>query len=128
MGHNKPFANINAYIWEETVAIIKARNIYRKAFANISDKNETTVIVELSKMEPDDIIEADDGWKIITFDIVLAFTVVGFLAKISAALADSGISIFAISAYSRDHILVKEENLNKAVKKLETLGFVFNEK
>jgi len=47
---------------------------------------------------------------------------VGFLAKISKILADENISIFVISAYSTDHILVKDKDINKVIKKLESIG------
>jgi len=40
----------------------------------------------------------------------------------------SKISIFAISAYSTDHILVKENDLAKAKEKLENLGCIIEEK
>ena len=56
--------------------------------------------------------------------MVLPFGLVGFMAKVSQALADEKISIFAISAYSTDHVLVKEKDLNKAIKKLENLGCI----
>ena len=54
--------------------------------------------------------------------MVLPFGLVGFMAKVSQAFADEKISIFAISAYSTDHVLVKEKDLNKAIKKLKNLG------
>ena len=58
-----------------------------------------------------------------TFDMVLPLDYVGFMAKISKALAECGISIFVISAYSTDHILVKEEDLSSALAALGKLGF-----
>jgi len=109
-------------IWKETFVIIKSKRSYPDAFANIIDKNETTVIIEESKYDSKDIIEIEKGWKILTFDMVLPFGLVGFLAKVSRALADENISIFVVSAYSTDHILVKEEDLTKSVEKLEELG------
>jgi len=91
------------------------------AFAVIQDKNETTVIIDQSKII-EDVIEIEKDWKILTFEMVLPFGLVGFLAAISGALADEGISIFVMSAYSTDHILVKEKDLPKAISKLKTLG------
>jgi len=29
------------YVWKETFTIIKSKNVYPNAFANITDKNET---------------------------------------------------------------------------------------
>jgi len=122
------FKNGKVYIWKETFAIIKSKMPYLNAFVNITDKNETTVIIEQSKYNNEDVIEIEKGWKILTFDMVLPFGLIGFLAKISKVLADENISIFVISAYSTDHILVKEKNLTRAEEKLKELGCVVEEK
>ncbi|GAG80991.1 unnamed protein product [marine sediment metagenome] len=61
------FKNGKVYIWKEVFAIIKSKNVYPDAFANIIDKNETTVIIEQSKCNDEDIIEIEKDWKIITF-------------------------------------------------------------
>ena len=60
--------------------------------------------------------------------MVLLFGLVGFLAKVSKVLADEKIPIFVISAYSTDHILVKETDLAMAEEKLKELGCVVEEK
>jgi hypothetical protein len=122
------FKNGKVYIWKETFAIIKAKKPYPKAFANVIDKNETTVIIEQSKFNDEDVIEIEKDWKILTFDMVLPFGLVGFLAKVSKVLADENIPIFAISAYSTDHILVKEKDLARAKEKLKELGCIFEER
>src|SRR5665648_629780 len=122
------FKNGKVYVWKESFAIMKAKKPFANAFANIIDKNETTVIIEQSKYDEDDIIEIEKDWKILTFDMVLPFGLVGFLAKVSKVLADEKIPIFAISAYSTDHILVKEKDLARAEEKLKELGCVVEEK
>jgi hypothetical protein len=116
------------YIWKETFAIIKAKKPYPNAFANIIDKNEITVIIDQSKCNNEDVIEIEKDWKILTFDMILPFGLVGFLAKVSKVLADEKIPIFAISAYSTDHILVKEKNLIRAEERLKELGCIVEEK
>lgn len=60
-------------------------------------------------------------YKLITFNIVLDLSIVGFMAIISKKLADAGVSIYAISTYLRDHILVKSEDADNAVRVLENL-------
>ncbi len=122
------FKNGKIYIWKETFAIIKAKKPSINAFANIIDKNETTVIIEQSKYNDENIIEIEKDWKILTFDMLLPFGLVGFLAKVSKVLADEKIPIFAISAYSTDHILVKEKDLARAEEKLKNIGFIIEEK
>jgi len=60
-------------------------------------------------------------YRLITFDIVLDLSIVGFLAVVSAALAKEGVSIYAMSTYLKDHILVKTGDAEKAVSILDSL-------
>lgn len=122
------FKSGKAYVWKESFAIVKSKKSYPNAFANIADKNETTVIIDSRKFNEIDAIEIEKDWKIITFDMVLPFGLVGFIAKVSQVLANEKISIFVISSYSTDHILIKEKDLSKAIKKLENMGFIFEMK
>jgi len=122
------FKNSKVYVWKETFAIIKAKKPFTNAFVNIIDKNETTVIVEQSKYDEENVIDIEKDWKILTFDMILPFGLVGFLAKVSKVLADEKIPIFAISAYSTDHILVKEKDLAKTEERLKELGCIVVEK
>jgi uncharacterized protein len=46
---------------------------------------------------------------------VLDFSVVGFIAEISRALAEADISILSLSTYRTDAVLVHEANYNRAV-------------
>ncbi len=117
------FKDGKVYIWKETFAVIKAKRTHPRAFANIRDKTEITVIIEETQYHAEDVLEVEPGWKIITFDMVLPFGLVGFMARVSGALAEAGISLFAISAFSTDHILVKKENLSRSIDILENMGF-----
>jgi len=119
--------NGTVYVWKERFAVIKSRKPYPNAFASITDKNETTVIIEEGKYKEEDAIAIEKGWKILTFDMTLPFGLTGFMAAVSKVLADANISIFAISAYSTDHILIKETDLKKAKAQLEKLGCVVKE-
>ena len=58
------------------------------------------------------------GFRLLTFDIELDFSVVGFLSEIAKILSAAEISIVALSAFSRDHLLIKQENLAKALRVL----------
>ena len=122
------FKKGKVYVWKETFAVVKAKRPLPDAFAVIQDKNEITVVIDQSRINNEDVIEVEKDWKILTFDMILPFGLVGFLARVSRALAEEKISIFAISAYSTDHILVKKKDLCKAINKLENLGFIIEEK
>lgn len=115
-------------IWSETFSLLKANAVPQKFFAVIRDEMELTVIVNEEEVDPSIIIAEEKNWRLLTFDTVLPFELVGFLAVVAEALAQEGISIVSISSYSTDHILVKEKNLKKAIKKLEELGCIIIDK
>lgn len=58
------------------------------------------------------------GFRLLTFDTVMDFSVIGFMAEVSRILAEAGISIIPLSAFSRDHLLVKQDDLAKTLKAL----------
>ena len=109
-------------IWPEKYAVCKVKNIVENAFAVVQDKQEITIIIEAEKIPKESVLEVETGWKIITFDMVLPFELVGFLAIIATKLAEINVSIFAISAFSTDHVLVKETDLDKTIQQLKGLG------
>ncbi|HEY8460289.1 MAG TPA: ACT domain-containing protein [Blastocatellia bacterium] len=59
---------------------------------------------------------AQEGRRLIQFDTVLDFSMVGFIAEISRALAEADISILSISTYRTDAVLVHESRFEDAVK------------
>lgn len=104
-------------------SIVKSSKIFEGSFANIIDKNEITVIIEQDKLSEVDVIKVEKDFRLITFDMTLPFGMTGFISRVSTALADVKIPIFVISAFTTDHILIKEKYLEKAIKQLEKIGF-----
>jgi hypothetical protein len=91
-------------------------------FMIFSDKYEVTLLlddIDFGTMRHA-IREAkkQGNFRMLTFDLVMDFDVVGFMALVSKILAEAGISIVALSAFSRDHILVNQDDLPKALKVL----------
>lgn len=58
------------------------------------------------------------GYRLVTFDVLLDLAVVGFMAELSRIFAEADISIIPMSAFSRDHVLIKQADLAKALKAL----------
>ena len=73
------------------------------------------VAVYSQKSEPD--------WACFKVVGPLDFTLVGILARISDTLARERISIFAISTFDTDYILVKNADLDRALKVLKAEGY-----
>ena len=118
----KHLENCTVSIRKETFDIVKARRPMPGAFAVVASTDEITIVIEESRVIEENVVEIEKGWKLLTFETVLPFDLVGFLATVSNKLAQAGVSIFAISSYSTDHILVKEADLPDAVDALKALG------
>ena len=67
----------------------------------------------------------DSGWSCLKIVGPLDFALTGILARLSGLLADAGISIFAMSTFDTDYILVKTPQLDLAVATLKTGGYSF---
>lgn len=74
---------------------------------------------------PAGAIRREDGWRGFRIQGELDFSLIGILSRLSGVLAANGIGIFAVSTYNTDYILVKAENLPRAVQALEAAGCRF---
>ncbi len=63
------------------------------------------------------------GWRALRVAGPLDFSLTGILAALTAPLADAGISIFALSTYDTDYLLVRSEAFVAACTALETAGY-----
>jgi hypothetical protein len=93
-------------------------------YSFIGKTDEEKSLVCITDEVPANVIQRDDGWKAFRIRGVLDFSLIGILAKIAAALADNGISIFAVSTYNTDYVLMKKENYQKALDVLKALGYM----
>lgn len=91
------------------------------AFVSITTTGgELSVVCDASAVPVGVVREAP--WRL--FEVVgpLAFSMVGVLAELSAALAESGVSVFVVSTYDTDWILVPAPAVGKARWALEARG------
>ncbi|MBR3494359.1 MAG: ACT domain-containing protein [Clostridia bacterium] len=65
----------------------------------------------------------EDGWRGLRVEGVLDFSLVGILARLSSALAAEGISLFAVSTFNTDYLLVKADQLDGAIRALARTGY-----
>src|SRR5450631_445745 len=59
-------------------------------------------------------VKCEDGWRAFTVEGKLEFSAIGVLAAILNPLAEAGISIFSISTFDTDYVLVRSGVLEKA--------------
>ncbi|MBN2390311.1 MAG: ACT domain-containing protein [Anaerolineae bacterium] len=95
-------------------------------WACIRDKDEMTLVLPQESVAQFPsfvtILDISPPYRLITFDIPLDWGVIGYLAALTSTLADAGISLFALSAFSRDHIFVAETDFERAWDELD--GFI----
>jgi hypothetical protein len=83
---------------------------------------------ELSVVLPEESVptnwKAEKGWRCFKVLGPLDFSLTGILASLSTPLAEAGISIFALSTYDTDYLLVRDEDLAEARNILSESGHV----
>jgi uncharacterized protein len=62
---------------------------------------------------------AERGWRALEVAGPLSFELTGVLASLSAPLANARVSVFAIATFNTDYVLVKEQDLERAIAALE---------
>ena len=124
---------LNIFMKKELVIIPDKLGIYRLAggetppssliesgsFYCITASAEETSIVCREQYIPDNR-PSEKGFIALKVAGPLDFSLTGVLSALLVPLTEAGISVFAISTYDTDYILVKEENLERAVKELSS--------
>jgi len=67
-------------------------------------------------------VPCEGGWKALAVQGPLPFTATGILASLAVPLAAVGVSIFAISTFDTDYLLVQEAQLGQAMAALQGSG------
>ena len=85
--------------------------------------DEELSLVCPTSMAPAQTMGREDEWRAMRIQGQLDFSLVGILSNIAGILAERGISIFAVSTYNTDYVLVKSDRLNEAVDALTQNGY-----
>ncbi|MGH3762814.1 ACT domain-containing protein [Actinophytocola sp.] len=64
----------------------------------------------------------EDGWRLLSVRGPLEFALTGIMAALAGELAAAGVSLFAVSTYDTDHVLVQADDLERAVRALREAG------
>lgn len=82
--------------------------------------NELSIVAEQSRVPAEFRVERD--WRALRVRGTLDFGLTGVLSSLAAPLAARGISLFAVSTFDTDYLLVKNERLSDAVSALTDAG------
>ncbi len=92
-------------------------------YSFIGKTDEERSLVCITSDVPPNATQRNDGWKGFRIQGVLDFSSIGILSRISAILADNGISIFVVSTYNTDYVFMKRKRYQKALDALERSGY-----
>lgn len=90
-------------------------------FWSVTRTAEEVSVVSDSRLVPADV-PSEDGWRCLGVKGPLAFDMVGVVAALSVPLGQAGISIFVVSTFDTDYLLVKGHQLKRACAVLRQAG------
>jgi len=100
--------------------------IYESAFYSIIRTEDEVSIICSSSLQLN-AEKSVGGWSCLKVIGPLDFSLTGILAGFSSSLSEAGISIFAVSTYDTDYILVRSEKLQHAKEALRAAGHMIME-
>lgn len=101
--------------------VIPAWSMRRTGFFSITATEDELSLVCAADSVPEGV-RCEQGWRAIKVIGPLDFALVGILASLSSTLAQAQVSIFAVSTFDTDYILIKEAQLAQAIAALEQAG------
>ncbi len=90
-------------------------------FVSITRSADELSIVCRQETVPEGV-RCERPWRCLRIAGTLDFALVGVLASLLDPLADAGISVFLVSTFDTDYLLVKEQDLRRAVEVLRRAG------
>lgn len=92
-------------------------------FSVTRTSEEISIVVEESRVPAG--IQSQAGWRVIKVHGPFVLSEVGVLAALAGPLAAAKISLFVLSTFDTDYLLISSENLDAAVSVLEHAGHSF---
>jgi hypothetical protein len=94
----------------------------RGAFTSITrTANELSIVCDDDAVPPD--VQAERGWRVLMLEGPIPFAMTGVASALLAPLADAQISIFLISTYDTDYLLLKAAGFERGVDVLRGAGY-----
>ena len=120
--------HLTLLVLEETFAICRLdKNSPVREWAFVGDfYSMTRTFDELSIVCPQvnvpEGITCDKGWRCLKVEGSLGFSLTGVIASLATTLAHASISLFGVSTYDTDYLMVREKDLKRAVLVLSQAG------
>jgi len=125
---------LNLTLLRETMAICRMEPtecipawVVDNSFCSVTRTKEELSLVCPEKRVPKGV-KSDRSWCCLKVQGPVALSMTGVLASLAAPLAEAGISVFVVSTYDTDYLLVKKEDLGRATRVLRQAGHNFRQK
>jgi len=82
--------------------------------------DELSLVCELARVPVG--VQSQPGWRVFKVHGPFVLTEIGVLSALAAPLAEAKVSLFAISTFDTDYLLVASETLSAAISALERAG------
>jgi uncharacterized protein len=92
------------------------------SFFSVTRTEDELSIVCPEGYAPAEGISQEQGWRALKLEGPFGLSMVGILFSVAAPLAMAGVSIFAVSTFDTDYVLVREGQLQLAVDALRAHG------
>jgi hypothetical protein len=83
--------------------------------------DELSIVCNQEEVPAD--VRAERNWRLLGVQGPLDLLMVGILAGLATTLATAGVSIFAISTFDTDYLLVRSDDLHRALDALREGGY-----
>lgn len=109
------------------LAVCKVKDIknidFNEEFISVTKTSEEISLICRREIVPENCIEVEYEWDAFKVEGKLDFSLIGIIAKISKILAENGISIFVVSTFNTDYILIKQGNVEQTKEVLSNNGY-----
>ena len=98
---------------------------HNRVFSSITRTGDELSVV----CSADDVpahLEAERGWRVLKMEGPFDLSLIGILAGVAEVLKASGVSLFVVSTFDTDYVLVKKNRLHTAVTALRDVGYHIN--
>lgn len=82
--------------------------------------DELSIVTELSRVPA--TVKSQSGWRVLKVHGPFVLSEIGVLSALASPLTDAKISLFAVSTFDTDYLLVASETLSAAIVALERAG------
>ncbi|MDL2234858.1 ACT domain-containing protein [Christensenellaceae bacterium OttesenSCG-928-L17] len=96
-------------------------------FTCLFQTDDECSLVCKTEFVPQNTIAREDGWRMLRIQGTLDFSLIGILARLTDVLQNAGVSVFALSTYQTDYLLIKQAALPAALHALVSAGYEITE-